>query len=123
MKGMNKIKELEEQLAKARREAEQDGIEKYKHLIGKCFRRAYTSFELVTDIFSSDEDEITYDCISIYINPEYVESAVCVDTNAYGSIEIRDIELYQIPKEDFDEMLQLAFRRISNMCKSESNDK
>ena len=123
MKGMNKIKELEEQLAKARKEAEQDGIEKYKHLIGKCFRRAYTSFELVTDISSSDDEEVTYNCVAIYIKPKYVESAVCVDTNAYGSIEIRDIELYQIPKEDFDEMLQLAFRRISKMCKSESNDK
>ena len=118
MKCMDKIKELEEQLAKARKEAEQDGIEKYKHLIGKCFRRAYTSFELVTGIVSSDEDDVTYDCISIYINPEYVEATVRVDTSSYGSIEIRDIELYQIPKEGFDNMLQLAFSRISNMCKN-----
>lgn len=60
---MNKIKELEEQLAKARIEAEKESVEKYKHLTGKCFRRAFTSFEYVTGIISSDDEEVTYNCV------------------------------------------------------------
>ena len=118
MKGMNKIKELEEQLAKARKEAEQDGIEKYKHLIGKCFRRAYTSFELVTDIFSSDDEDVTYNCVKIYIDPRYEDSRVDIDTNSYGTIEINELESKQISRAEFDNMLQVAFKRISNIGKA-----
>ena len=122
MKGMNKIKELEEQLAKARREAEQDGREKYKHLIGKCFRRAYTSFdtsfELVTDIFRSDDEDVTYHCVKIYIDPRYEDSRVDIDTNSYGTIEINELESKQISRAEFDNMLQVAFKRISKIGKA-----
>lgn len=118
MKGMNKIKELEEQLAKARREAEQDGIEKYKHLIGKCFRRAYTSFELVTDISSSDDEEVTYNCVAIYMDQRYEDSRVDIDTNSYGTIEINELESKQISRAEFDNVLQVAFKRISNIGKA-----
>ena len=118
MKGIDKIKELEEQLAKVRKEAEQYAIEKYKHLIGKCFRRAYTSFELVTDISSSDDEEVTYNCVAIYMDQRYEDSRVDIDTNSYGTIEINELESKQISRAEFDNMLQVAFKRISNIGKA-----
>lgn len=115
---MNKIKELEEQLAKARIEAEKESVEKYKHLIGKCFRRAFTSFEYVTGIISSDDEEVTYNCVKIYIDPRYEDSRVDIDTNSYGTIEINELESKQISRAEFDNMLQVAFKRISNIGKA-----
>lgn len=115
---MNKIKELEEQLAKARIEAEKESVEKYKHLIGKFFRGAFTSFEYVTGIISSDDEEVTYDCVKIYIDPRYEDSRVYIDTNSYGTIEINELERKQISRAEFDNMLQVAFKRISNIGKA-----
>ena len=115
---MNKIKELEEQLAKARIEAEKESVEKYKHLIGKCFRRAFTSFEYVTGIISSDDEEVTYNCVKIYIDTRYEDSRVEIDTYSCGAIEVNELESKQISRAEFDNMLQVAFKRISNIGKA-----
>lgn len=119
---MNKIKELEEQLAKARIEAEKESVEKYKHLIGKCFRRAFTSFEYVTGIISSDDEEVTYNCVKIYIDIRYEDSRVEIDTYSCGTIEVNELESRQISRAEFDNMLQVSFKRILNISKVRYNE-
>lgn len=116
---MNKIKELEEQLTQARQEAKEQSKEKYKYLIGTCLRPAFTSFHLVTGIDRSDGETVTYDCVSIYMDPRHPDSESNVSNKSWGDIEIEDLDRCKLDKADFDKALNEALRRIASSAKIE----
>ena len=116
---MNKIKKLEEQLRKARQEAEEQAKDKYKYLIGTYLRPAYTAFHYVTSIDKSDGDKVTYGCTSVYIDLRYPDSECGIYIRGFGYIEIEDLDRCIIDKEKFDNAFNEASRRIASSFKIE----
>lgn len=106
---MSKIQELRAEIKRLEEENAESLKNKYQHLVGRCFSRAYTSYEKVTNIHSVNTDdvgeEITYDCICIYFDKrgdEYNNSA-SISIDGYASVYEEDIEQYSISQESFNE--------------------
>lgn len=106
---MSKIQELRAEIKRLEEENAESLKVKYQHLVGKCFSRAYTSYEKVTNIHSVNTDdvgeEVAYNCIYIYFDKrgdEYNNTA-SISLDGYSSIYEEDIERYGISQESFDE--------------------
>lgn len=118
---MDKIKELEEQLRKAREEAESQSKDKYKYLVGKCFRTAFTSYEYITGIDRSNGETVFLDCISIYMDPRFPDSETQINNKSWCQIDIEDLDRCKIDKSEFDKVLQEAIQRIQDSAKVDYN--
>ena len=121
---MSKIQELRAEIKRLEEENAESLKNKYQHLVGKCFYRAYTSYEKVTNIHSVTTDdvgeEVTYDCICIYFDKrgdEYNNTA-SISLDGYASIEEEDIERYSISQESFNE----AFNGCVDIIRKKIND-
>lgn len=120
----DRIKELEEQLAKAREEEDNKALEKYQYLIGKCLHKAATSYQKITGINwvnlrvnnSGDVDEICYDCIDIYCNIKGALPNARIDTDESYEIYSNNIDDYIISEEVFNKALNECIEVIKNKC-------
>lgn len=110
---MNRVDELRAEIARIEEAEEQALIDKYKYLIGKCLKRAYSSRELITDVVSvwidkhTGEELMDLEVTSIYYYP-YNEHG----SNDFANIEqcqsisdkkVEDIENYIVDKKEFDD--------------------
>lgn len=106
---MSKIQELRAEIKRLEEENAESLKRKYQHLVGKCFSRAYTCYEKVTNIHSVSTDdvgeEVTYDCIRIFFDKRGDDHnyGASITLDGYSSIEEGDIERYRISQEIFNE--------------------
>lgn len=120
----DRIKELEEELAKAREEENNKALEKYQYLIGKCLHKAATSYQKITGINwvnlrvnnLGDVDEICYDCIDIYCNTKGGLPNARIDTDESYEIYSNDIDDYVVSEEVFNKALNECIEVIKNKC-------
>lgn len=119
-----KIEELQEQIKQKRNEISdlnylinEVGKEKYKFLIGKCYRLASTSCIKIIDIISIEDryDSVCVECIKIQ-GGKYdcgkIEVTIKDDYNL-RFIDIDEQRITEISKEKFSEFLEeaLSFTR------------
>lgn len=115
---MSKIQELRAEIKRLEEENAESLRSKYQHLVGKCFHRAYTSYEKVTNICSVSTDdvgeEVTYDCICVHFDKrgDDYNSSASISLDSYGSIEEGDIERYIICNEEFNESFEACVELI-----------
>lgn len=111
---MNRIDKLRAEIARIEEAESKALIDKYKYLIGKCLKRAYSSRELITDVIDVWKDKqsgvefIDFEVTSIYFYPnsEYdgENDTAYIEQNQYISDKkVEDIENYIVDKKEFDD--------------------
>lgn len=121
---MGRIEVLEAELQKLKEEEKKKSIEKYQYLIGKCLRKAHTSYEKITEItsvyFTGCDYRICYNCINVHFDnrgDEYNQNSE-ISLESYGKLDESDLQsCIIIPQEEFDKAFEdcvaLMRRRVN----------
>ncbi len=115
------IKQLQTQISELNKIKEAELKEKYQYLVGKCFHRAHTSYEKITEVNFITENtggnfDVHYYCIKVYFDNrgEDYNSNASIELSGYGEIESDDIEIYEISKDVFEQNFTACYELIKS---------
>lgn len=97
---------LTDKVRALRKEIENDAKEKYKHLIGRCFKSENGNYFLITDIESEDYGDVHVKGIGLYSN--YVP----IRFKAYTFITEDGLKELEITREEFSKEFDKVVEQI-----------
>ena len=97
---------LTDKVRALRKEIENDAKEKYKHLIGRCFKSESGNYFLITDIVSEYDGDIHVKGIGLHSN--YVP----IRFDAFSFITEADLKELEIPREEFSKEFDKVVEQI-----------
>lgn len=108
---MDKIKDLEAEIQRIKKEEAEKKKAKYQYLVGKCVHRAHTSYDKIISIdrIDTDEygDEVVFDCINVYFDnrgDEYNNEA-SINLQSWGQGYAEELDKQIISCDTFDKAL------------------
>ncbi len=92
----------------------------YQYLVGKCLKVGDEMYDLITSLYSVEENdvytEIKYECIRVEIDMK--RHGFEIDSSCYSGIMLTEIPYSTIPRKMFEDKFNECVKLISDYGKS-----
>lgn len=115
-----KIMDLEEEIQRLHKEKQAIMKNDYQYLVGKCLKVGDEMYDLITSLYSVEENDvytdIRYECIRVEIDMK--RHGFEIDSSCYSSIMLTEIPSSTIPRKMFEDKFNECVKLIRDYGKS-----
>lgn len=116
----SEVLDHEESIKKLLKEKQEILKNDYQYLVGKCLKVGDEMYDLITSLYSVEENdvytEIRYECIRVEIDMDRKDFEV--DSRCYNGILLTEIPSSTIPRKLFEDKFNECVKLISDYGKS-----